>query len=359
MKINYRSTLRPEQNRTAALNMVPGLVELESLSRLGRMEYPHRLPALSPLPVASKPELETEAPTPAQFEATPPDTAPSVLTIYLREIGQVKPLSREEEAALVLRIQNGDKAAREQLIKANLRLVVSIAHDFDGLGLHLLDLISEGNIGLMKAVDRFDPTKGARLSFYASFWIKQRMRLALSHYARTIRVPQHVYEKFQTIHAAAHRLQKLLGRDPTDDEIAQETGLPAFRVQRMREAAQPTISLDAPLNGSEEESMADTMPEENSTATEETFADSATVQHLLEFFRQLSPREQSILRSRFGWGCAEERTLEEVGRQFGLTRERVRQIQDSALLKLRKKFKAQKLLLLAARCDICSRSTPA
>ena len=359
MKIDRQSTLRLELNRTVTLNTILGSLGLQPLNRLGRMEYRHRLPALSPMPAARKPELGTEAPAPTQWEPRASETAPSVLTLYLREIGQVKLLSREEEAALALRIQGGAEAAREQMIKANLRLVVAIAHEFDGMGLPLLDLISEGNIGLMKAVDRFNPAKGARLSSYASFWIRARMRLALSHQARTIRVPQHVYAQFHTIHSAAGRLQKLLGHDPTNDEIAQETCLPALEVKRTREAAQPTLSLDAPLNASEEESLAEMVAVENAALEDEAGAEPVTLQHLQDFLLQLSPREQSVLRFRFGLEGGQENTLLEIGRHFGLTRERVRQIQDSALQKLRKKFNAQKLLLLAARCAICRWGTPA
>jgi RNA polymerase primary sigma factor len=352
MKTNRRAL------RTVESSPVLRPLDPKPVNRLGRTEYRRRVPDFSPMPMVQEQEAETDASAPTQSEPPASDSTASGLTLYLREIGRVKLLSREEEAALARRIQGGDEAAREQMIKANLRMVVTIAHDFDYMGLPLLDLISEGNIGLMKAVDRFDPVIGTRLSTYAYFLIKSSMRQALSHHARTIRMPQHVFDKFQTIHSAAGRLSELLGRDPTNDEIAQETGLPAAWVQRTRAAAQATVSLDAPLNGSEERLIAEVVPGENPTTAEEAFADAATVQNLGEFIGQLSPREQSVLRFRFGLGCAEEKSMGEIGRLFGLTRERVRQIQDSALQKLRKKYKAQKLQWLAARCAMCRWDIP-
>jgi RNA polymerase primary sigma factor len=291
--------------------------------------------------VPQPPEASSRASAALPSEPALAGESASVLRLYLREIGQVKLLSREEETALARRVQRGDEEAREQMIKANLRLVVKIAHDYEDMGLPLLDLISEGNLGLMKAVDRFDPAKGAKLSVYAALWIKQCIRRALSNHARTIRVPVYVYDKLLVIHRAALQLQEVLGRDPTHEEIAQHIGLPAGRVQRMRESIQPPVSLDQPFDAPGEKSVAETVPDEQATAPDEALAKAVSLQLLQQHLARLSPREQTVLRHRFGLHEETERTLQELGQEFGLTREGVRQIQNRALAKLRKHFEEQ------------------
>ena len=275
---------------------------------------------------------------------------PSVLTLYLREIGRVKLLSREEEIELALRIQQGDESAREQMIKANLRLVVRIAHDFENLGLPLLDLISEGNIGLMKAVEQFDPAKGVKLSVYATFRIKAQICRALSNHGRTIRLPVYVRGELRVINSAAIRLQELLGREPADEEIAQETGLPANKVKRIREAIQGTVSLDAAFNDWKSKSLAETMADENASIPCETPTHTVILEPIHQIMGQLNRRERTVLRSRFGLDGENEKTLDQIGRQLGLTRERIRQIQNQALAKLRKKLRQREVVLLATRC---------
>lgn len=271
----------------------------------------------------------------------------SLLALYCQEIGQFNLLSREEETNLARRVQAGDAAAREAMINANLRLVVWIARGFEGMGLPLLDLISEGNIGLMRAVDRYDPDKGAKISVYASFWIKQCIRRALCDHGRTIRVPVHLHEKLQTVYSTFVRLKDLLGREPSTDEIAQEVGLPAHRVQRIREAMQVTVSLDQVLHDREGKSIAETVADERAFAPDEALARATGLEQLRECLGELDEREQSILRARFGLEGEDESTFDKVGRQLRLTRERIRQIQNAALAKLRRKLEEREQPFLA------------
>jgi RNA polymerase primary sigma factor len=270
------------------------------------------------------------------------DTA---IKLYLREIGQVKLLTPQEEIELAARIKKGDKKAREQMIKANLRLVVKIARDYEGIGLPLLDLISEGNIGLMKAVERFDPAKGGKLSTYGSWWIKQSIKRALANQSKTIRLPVHLVDKISKMRRTAMRLQEELGREPTDDEIAGELGMPTSRVTQMRLAAIRPASLDAPIGDDDSNNFAEVVQDENADTPYEQLEDKTVTAMLREMVTTLDPREATILRFRFGLDGGPERTLEEVGEKFGVTRERVRQIQNIALRKLRKmieKLEAQK-----------------
>jgi RNA polymerase primary sigma factor len=236
---------------------------------------------------------------------------------------------------LAARIKNGDQAAREQMIKANLRLVVKIARQYEGIGLPLMDLISEGNIGLMKAVERFDPAFGAKVSTYAVWWIKQAMKRALANQSKTIRVPVHMVDKISKMHRAARRLQETLGREPTDDELAEELGIPTFRVSQMRVAAIRPTSLDCPLRDDNSSTLGDLVHDENAENPYEELESKASLNTLKTLVAKLSPREAGILRARFSLDSAGEKTLEEVARQFNVTRERVRQIQSKALEKLR------------------------
>lgn len=260
------------------------------------------------------------------------------IRLYMREIGQVPLLTVKEEVALAKRIKRGDAAAREHMIKANLRLVVKIARDYENYGLPLLDLISEGNIGLMKAVERFDPTKGAKLSTYAAWWIKQAIKRALADQGKTIRLPVHVVDKLFHIRKAETKLVELLGREPTDLEIAEETGLRADQVRDYRKASVAPTSLDAKLGDDDTNRVADIVADPNAEAPYQQAVEESDNAILGEVIRTLSPREQTILKLRFGLSGDDEKTLEEVGEQFGVTRERIRQIQDEALKKLRKRI---------------------
>jgi RNA polymerase primary sigma factor len=290
--------------------------------------------ARAPRPVSVPREDSAYEPPPDRHRsAYDGDTA---IKLYLREIGQVKLLTPLEEVELAARIKRGDKRAREQMIKANLRLVVKIAHDYEGLGLPLLDLISEGNIGLMKAVERFDPAKGGKLSTYGAWWIKQSIKRALANQSKTIRLPVHLVDKISKMRRLALKLQEVLGREPTDDELGEEMGMSASRVTQLRTAAIRPASLDAPIGDDESNNFAEVVEDENADTPYEHLEEKTVTRMLQEMVKTLDPREATILRYRFGLDGGTEKTLEEVGEKFGVTRERVRQIQNIALNKLRK-----------------------
>jgi RNA polymerase primary sigma factor len=282
-------------------------------------------------------ELEAEA-----REASAPDRDRSsydgdtAIKLYLREIGQVKLLTPQEEIELAARIKKGDKKAREQMIKANLRLVVKIARDYEGIGLPLLDLISEGNIGLMKAVERFDPSKGGKLSTYGSWWIKQSIKRALANQSKTIRLPVHLVDKISKMRRTAMRMQEELGREPTDEELGRELGISSLRVAQMRMAAIRPASLDAPISDEDSNNFAEVVQDESADTPYEQLEGKTVTRMLQEMVKTLDSREATILRARFGLDGGPEKTLEEVGEKFGVTRERVRQVQNIALRKLRK-----------------------
>jgi len=268
---------------------------------------------------------------------TEPQTAANGIEIYLREIGRVPLLTRKEERALARRIRRGDAQAREQMIKANLRLVVKIANDYAELGLPLLDLISEGNIGLMKAVEHFNPRKGAKFSTYASWWIKQAIRRALSNQSKLIRLPVHITEKISKMKRAGFRLSEQLGRDPTAAELGQLVDLPADRVEQLRTIGTAPLSLHATVGDDADSTQLFEVIGDDRTATPyETLADRNLAGEIQALLKELDPREAEIITQRFGLDGNPPRTLEEVGRQFRVSRERIRQIQDVALAKLRR-----------------------
>lgn len=263
----------------------------------------------------------------------------TAIRLYLREIGKVDLLTPQEEIDLAARIKVGDKDAREHMIKANLRLVVKIAHDYDWLGLPLLDLINEGNIGLMKAVERFDPAKGGKLSTYAAWWIKQSIKRALANQSKTIRLPVHLVDKISKMRKVAMRLQEEFGREPTDEEIGEEMEMTAARVAQMRTAAIRPASLDAPIgDDGDSNSFGEVIEDENAESPYQHLEDKAITVMLQDMVKELPEREAKILNYRFGLDGGNEKTLEEVGHKFGVTRERVRQIQNIALNRLRKKI---------------------
>jgi RNA polymerase primary sigma factor len=298
---------------------------LTSTRSLRRWRVSERAPESAVAPAA-----ETATPT----EPMHGDT----LQLYLREIGQVKLLTREEELKLARRVQRHDKRAREQMITANLRLVVKIARDYENLGLPLLDLISEGNIGLMKGVERFDPDKGAKLSTYAAWWIKQSIMSALANQSKTIRLPAHVVERVGKMRRAEMKLQDILRREPTDQELGQEVGLDARRIRRYREASRAPVSLDAPMGDDESERISEVVADPNAAAPFERLLKENDAGLVREALAVLNERETSILAMRFGLDDETPKTLEEVGAHFQVSRERIRQIQDEALRKMRKKI---------------------
>lgn len=281
---------------------------------------------------------EVTPPAPVVAEERGSYDGDTAYQLYLKEIGQHKLLTIEEENELAARIKKGDAAARERMINANLRLVVKIARDYEGYGVPLLDLISEGNIGLMKGVERFDPSKGAKLSTYSAWWIKQAIKRALANQGKTIRLPVHVVDKLFHIRRAEARLQEILGREPTDDEIAEELDSTPEKIRELRAASQRPASLEAPLGHDSDNRVADVVADENAEDPYDQVEEKANSAMLKDLLKDLDPREVTILRYRFGLDGDEEKTLEEVGRKFGLTRERIRQIQEIALKKLRKKI---------------------
>jgi RNA polymerase primary sigma factor len=289
-------------------------------------------PQASGVPREITPTQSTPAPQPERGSYDG-DTA---IKLYLREIGQVPLLTPQDEIDLAARIKKGDKAAREHMIKANLRLVVKIAHDYEGFGLPLLDLISEGNIGLMKAVERFDPAKGGKLSTYGSWWIKQSIKRALANQSKTIRLPVHLVDKISKMRRVAMKLQEELGREPSDEELGEELGISPSRVAQMRTAAIRPASLDAPIGDDDSNNFSEIVQDENADTPYEQLEDKTVTSMLQEMVKTLDQREATILRYRFGLDGGSEKTLEEVGQKFGVTRERVRQIQNIALNKLRK-----------------------
>jgi len=272
------------------------------------------------------------------------------LQLYLREIGQVKLLTPEEEITLARKIKRGDEKAREQMIKANLRLVVKIARDYENQGLPLLDLINEGNIGLMKGVERFNPAKGAKRSTYASLWIKQSIRRALSNQSKTIRLPDHVVDKVAHIRKAEIKLRELLGHDPSDEEIADQLGLPVKRVKMYRDASRAPVSLDAPLGHDADDSdrVSEVVADPNAAAPFERLVKETDAELVREMFGVLTERERVILAMRFGLNDDAAKTLEEIGKHFGVTRERIRQIEAEALLKLRARIKKREAMAEAS-----------
>ena len=258
------------------------------------------------------------------------------IKIYLREIGQIPLLTPKDEIRLAARIKKGDKLARAEMIKANLRLVVKIAHDYSNFGLPLLDLISEGNIGLMKAVERFDPKKGGKLSTYAAWWIKQSIKRALANQAKTIRLPVHLVDKISKMKRAGHKLSEKLGREPTDQELADVLGMPRGKVAQLRTISVRPASLDAPIGDEDATEFSEIVGDENALTPFELLRDKTLRQEVRDIIEELDPREAEILMMRFGLDGSKPRTLEEVGRKFKVTRERVRQIQNIALAKLRR-----------------------
>ena len=263
--------------------------------------------------------------------------------MYLKEIGQVKLLTADEEIELAKRVSEGDKAAKDRLTEANLRLVVSIAKKYSGRGLHILDLIQEGNTGLIRAVDKFDYTKGNKFSTYATWWIRQAITRAIADQARTIRVPVHMVEVINKATRCNRKLVQELGREPTVEEIAAELNLPVEKIIEANRTAADTLSLDTPVGDEEDTSIGSFVEDERTPGPADATSNALLAEALKEILDTLTEREADVLRMRFGMYDGRTHTLEEVGQIFGVTRERIRQIENKAIRKLRHPSRAKKI----------------
>ena len=263
--------------------------------------------------------------------------------MYLQDIGAIPLLTAEEEIALSKRIENGDEKAKQILREANLRLVVSIARRYVGRNMDLLDLIQEGNIGLMKAVDKYDWRKGFKFSTYATWWIRQAITRSIADQARTIRVPVHMVETINRLIRSQMKLLQELGREPTPKELADEMGIPEEKVEEILQITQEPVSLETPIGEEADSQLGDYIPDEGAESPSDVTASNMLGDQLLEVLESLTTREQQVLKLRYGLEDGRPRTLEEVGQQFNVTRERIRQIEAKALRKLRHPSKSRKL----------------
>ena len=263
--------------------------------------------------------------------------------MFLKEIGKIRLLTFEEENILAERMVNGDKLAKQQLIESNLRLVVSIAKKYIGRGMNFLDLIQEGNLGLIKAVDKFDQTKGYKFSTYATWWIRQAITRAIADQARTIRIPVHMVETINKLIKTSRHLLQTLGREPTPEEIAAELEMPVEKVRDILKVSQEPISLETPVGEEDESNLGNFIPDDEAPSPSEQAADTLLREHIEEVMQTLTPREAKVLKLRFGLEDGRMRTLEEVGKEFDVTRERIRQIEAKALRKLRHPSRSKKL----------------
>ncbi len=275
------------------------------------------------------------------------DTDPS-LQRYLKEVSQYPLISPQREIELSVLIKKGDKEAIAEMTRANLRLVIKIAREYANLGLPLLDLISEGNIGLVKAVKRFDPAKGGKMSTYGSWWIKQAIKRALANQSKTIRLPIHLVDKIAKIRRVSDSMSEALGREATNEEVAEEIGINAAKVAQLKEVASRPTSLNARLGEENEMEFSETICDENAIDPFDNLREKDMHDQLQDLLEHLDERERSIINNRFGLDGAEPITLEEVGAKMGVTRERIRQLQNSALDKMRRAFKGKELVAFSS-----------
>lgn len=290
-------------------------------------------------------EADEEAEEEAEVDLSVPEGVgiDDPVRMYLKEIGRVPLLSAEEEIQLAKRMEAGDEEAKRRLAEANLRLVVSIAKRYVGRGMLFLDLIQEGNLGLIKAVEKFDYTKGYKFSTYATWWIRQAITRAIADQARTIRIPVHMVETINKLIRVSRQLLQELGREPAPEEIAKVMDIPVERVREIMKIAQEPVSLETPIGEEEDSHLGDFIPDEDAPAPAEAASFILLKEQLEEVLETLTPREEKVLRLRFGLDDGRTRTLEEVGQEFGVTRERIRQIEAKALRKLRHPSRSKKL----------------
>ena len=263
--------------------------------------------------------------------------------IYLKEIGRVPLLTTDEETDLAIRIANGDEDAKQRLSEANLRLVVSIAKRYLGRGMQFLDLIQEGNLGLIKAVEKFDHTKGFKFSTYATWWIRQAITRAIADQARTIRIPVHMVETINKVKKASSQLLHITGHEPTSEEIAEMLKMPADKVREIMRVSQDPVSLETPIGEEEDSHLGDFIPDDDAPAPQDAASNTLLKEQLSAVLSTLTPREAKVLRLRFGLDDGRSRTLEEVGEEFNVTRERIRQIEAKALRKIKHPTRSKRL----------------
>jgi len=288
---------------------------------------------------------ENEGSKEGNLESLVPDTISidDPVRMYLKEIGKVPLLSADEERDLAIRMSEGDEYAKQKLAEANLRLVVSIAKRYVGRGMLFLDLIQEGNLGLIKAVEKFDYTKGYKFSTYATWWIRQAITRAIADQARTIRIPVHMVETINKLIRVSRQLLQQYGRDPSPEELAKEMDMPEEKVREILKIAQEPVSLETPIGEEEDSHLGDFIPDEDAPAPAEAAAFTLLKEQLLDVLDTLTDREKKVLKLRFGLDDGRARTLEEVGKEFQVTRERIRQIEAKALRKLRHPSRSKKL----------------
>jgi len=310
---------------------------------------PEALESLDAIPTETELQTLEEQPLVNPTEAPEDALAADVIKLddpvrmYLKEIGKIPLLSQEEELLIAERMSQGDENARQQMTEANLRLVVSIAKRYVGRGMQLLDLIQEGNLGLLKAVEKFDYTKGYKFSTYATWWIRQAITRAIADQARTIRIPVHMVETINRVIRTAHSMVQSLGREPTPEELAKEMKMDVERVQEILKIAQEPVSLETPIGEEEDSHLGDFIQDEDASQPAEAASYTMLREQLEEVLKSLTPREEQVLRMRFGLVDGKAHTLEEVGKEFDVTRERIRQIESKALRKLRHPSRSKKL----------------
>lgn len=295
--------------------------------------------------IGVEPEVEDEEEVEIEVDITIPEgiAIDDPVRMYLKEIGKVPLLSAEEEMRLAKLIENGDEYAKKKLAEANLRLVVSIAKRYVGRGMLFLDLIQEGNLGLIKAVEKFDYSKGFKFSTYATWWIRQAITRAIADQARTIRIPVHMVETINKLIRVSRQLLQELGREPLPEEIAKHMDMSVDKVREIMKIAQEPVSLETPIGEEEDSHLGDFIPDDDALAPAEAAAFTMLKEQLISQLRTLTPREEKVLRLRFGLDDGRARTLEEVGKEFNVTRERIRQIEAKALRKLRHPSRSKKL----------------
>ena len=336
-KLTYKEIM----NALMEMDMDPDQLDkvLETLEALG-VEVVNELDP--------QPEAEPAAPEPAEKvedDLSVPEgiSIDDPVRMYLKEIGKVPLLTAEEEIEIAKRLETGDEEAKKKLSEANLRLVVSIAKRYVGRGMLFLDLIQEGNLGLIKAVEKFDYRKGFKFSTYATWWIRQAITRAITDQARTIRIPVHMVETINKLIRVSRQLLQQYGREPTPEEIAKEMGISESKVREIIKIAQEPVSLETPIGEEEDSHLGDFIPDDDAPAPAEAASFALMKEQLLDVLDTLTPREEKVLRLRFGLDDGRQRTLEEVGKEFNVTRERIRQIEAKALRKLRHPSRSKKL----------------